>query len=79
MRADRDDDLLTPGELRQVKRFRKLRERQQLPLDLLIMPPYDARRHPFIVTDISRKDGGGWENVENCEILVYLDITEGER
>ena len=68
----RNDDLLTRSELREVKRFRELRQRPQFPLDLPIMPPYDPRCHPYIVTAIGRKNGGF--EPDNSGIIVYFDV-----
>lgn len=68
----RNDDLLTRSELRAVKHFRELRERPQLSLDLPIEPPYDPRRHPYVVTAIGRQDGGF--EPDDSGILIYLDV-----
>ena len=73
VKTHRNDDLLTRGELRAVKHFRELRERPQLSLDLPIEPPYDPRRHPYIVTHIARKDGAGFVE-DNSGILIYFDV-----
>jgi len=69
----RNDDLLTRKELREVKRFRELREAKQASLDLPVTPPYDARRHPYVVTGIGRRDGAGFEP-DNSGILIYFDV-----
>ncbi len=72
MKTYRNDDLLTRSELRAVKHFRELRERPQFSLDLPIDPPYDPRRHPYVVTAIGRQ-GGGFES-DDSGILIYLDV-----